>query len=262
VGKIKSKKIKFLSRDSLKLQGTLSVPAAPVQGLMLMVHGITSDRSEWGIFDLLAEEVGKEGIASLRFDFRGHGESALDSQLITLAGILSDVMSAWEELQRRVDADGKCTRRYMVGSSFGGGLAYAAASRDGRFDRVFLVAPVFDYLADIDHCAPKWRHELKRKDSFKYNDLSLGRALANDALYLDPLSGPAVQTTIFHGTADTDVSIKLSRAVAAKQPTFTLEEVKGAGHVMNVPDDFDLEEDQSWDYIRSMVHRIRKAVRA
>lgn len=258
--KAKSRKVKFASRDSLKLHGTLTTPPSPARGLMLMVHGITSDRSEWEIFDLLADEVSKEGVASLRFDFRGHGESRLDEQLITLTGILSDVTSAWDELEGRAGVEGARQKRYIVGSSFGGGLAYAAASRDGRFDRAFLVAPVFDYLADIDHCAPKWRSDLKRKDHFKYNDLALGRGLANEALYFDPLAGPAVATTIFHGTADTDVSIELSRAVAAKHPSVDLVEMKGAGHVMNVPEDYDFEDERSLEYVRTMVERIRKAV--
>ena len=259
MAKIKSKKVKFESLNSLKLHGTLTTPAADAAGLILMVHGITSDRSEWGIFDMVAEEVAKEGIASLRFDFRGHGDSSLKEELITLAGIMSDVTAAWQELERLA---GKADmRRYVLGSSFGGGLAYAAASRDGRFDRAFLIAPVFDYLADIDHCAPKWRSDLKRKDHFKYNHMTLGRALANEALYLDPLAGPAVPTTIFHGTKDTDVAIDLSRAVAARHPGIELVEMKGAGHVMNVPEDYDFENEKSWDYIRSVVGDIRKAVR-
>lgn len=259
MAKVKSKKVKFASLDSLRLHGTLTRPAVDALGLMLMVHGITSDRSEWGIFDMLADEVAKEGVASLRFDFRGHGHSSLNEELITLAGIMSDITAAWQELESAAGAAN--VRRYIVGSSFGGGLAYAAASRDGRFDRAFLVAPVFDYLADIDHCAPKWRSDLKRKDHFKYNHLTLGRALANEALYLEPLAGPAVPTTIFHGTKDTDVVIDLSRAVAARHPGIELVEIKGAGHVMNVPDDYDLENEKSWDYVRSMVGDIRRAVR-
>lgn len=254
----KSRKVKFASRDSLKLHGTLTLPANGVSGLMLMVHGITSDRAEWGIFDMLAKEVAEEGIASLRFDFRGHGQSALDEHLITLSGILSDITSASQELERSVGSSD--VRRYIVGSSFGGGLAYAAAARDGRFDRAFLIAPVFDYLADIDHCAPKWRHDLKRKDHFKYNDLALGRALANEALYFDPLAGPSVPATIFHGTKDTDVVIDLSRAVAARHPAIELVEVKGAGHVMNVPEDYDFEDEKSWDYVRTVVRAIRGAI--
>jgi len=256
--KVKSKKLKFTSRDSLKLHGTLVVPASEVRGVMLMVHGITSDREEWGIFEHLALEVAKEGVASLRFDYRGHGESELDEQLITLSGILSDITSAWQELEKATGAAD--VRRYIVGSSFGAGLAYAAASRDGRFDRAFLIAPVFDYLADIDHCAPKWRHELKRKDQFKYNDLALGRALANEALYFDPLAGPAVPTTIFHGTKDTDVVIDLSRAVAARHPGIDLVEMKGAGHVMNVPEDYDFEDEKSWDYVRDLARSVRGTV--
>ena len=258
--KLKEKKLKFASRDGLRLHGTLAVPSGKLSGIMLMVHGITSERSEWGIFDLVAEEVAKEGVASLRFDFRGHGESVLDTTLITLDGILSDTLAAWDELEVRTGAVGGSVRRYSLGSSYGGGISYAAASRIGRIDRAFLLAPVFDYLVDLEHCAPKWRSDLTRKDHLRYNDLKLGRPLANEAMYFDPLAGEAVQSTIFHGTLDTDVSIDLSRAVAARHPGIELAAVEGAGHVLNVPDDYDLEDERSWEFIRHMAGRIRKRV--
>jgi uncharacterized protein len=255
--KVRSENIKFASRDALKLHGTLSLPSGALTGTMLMVHGITSDRSEWGIFDLIAKEVAADGIASLRFDYRGHGKSNLGQDKISLFGILSDVRSAWVELEKLIDSRG-AKRRFMVGSSFGGGLAYAAASRIGSIDRAFLIAPVFDYLTDIDNCAPKWATELKRKDHFQYNDLALGRPLVNEAFYFDPLSGRPVAATIFHGTRDSDVSIKLSRKVAQEHPTIELIEVKGAGHVMNVPADYELEEEKSWGFISHMAKQIRE----
>lgn len=260
--KVREKKLKFASRDGLKLHGTLATPPpGRLAGMMLMVHGITSDRAEWGIFDMVAAEAAKEGVASLRFDFRGHGESALDTTLITLDGILSDILAAWEELEARVAPGGASVRRYALGSSYGGGLSYAAASRLGTVDHAFLMAPVFDYLVDLDHCAPKWRADLRRKDHIRYNDLKLGRPIANEAMYFEPLAGPAVPATVFHGTLDTDVSIELSRAVASRHRNVELVPVEGAGHVLNVPEDYDLEEEASWDFVRLMIDRIRKRIR-
>lgn len=151
--KIREKKLKFTSRDGLKLHGTLAKPPGKLAGALLMVHGITSDRSEWGIFDMVAQEIAKDGIASLRFDFRGHGESGLDQNLISLGGILSDVLAAWGELEGRLDTEGKPLKRYILGSSYGGGLSYAAASRIGRIDRSFLMAPVFNYMVDFSKTA-------------------------------------------------------------------------------------------------------------
>lgn len=257
---MKEKRLKFASRDGLKLHGTLAKPSGKITGALLMVHGITSDRSEWGIFDKVAEEVAKDGIASLRFDFRGHGDSALEPTMISLGGILSDVLAAWDELERRLDGDGKDLKRYTLGSSYGGGLSYAAASRIGRIDRAFLMAPVFNYMVDLEHCVPKWLWELRRKDHLRYNDLKLGRPLANEAMYFDPLSGPAVPATIFHGTLDTDVSIDLSREIAARHQNVELIPVEGAGHVLNVPDDFDMEDDASWAYVRFMIGQVRKRI--
>lgn len=258
--KLKQKKLKFASRDGLNLHGTLATPPGKVEGALLMVHGITSDRDEWGIFELVAEELAKDGIASLRFDFRGHGESALDQNLISLSGILSDVLAAWDELEGRLDATGRRLGRYTLGSSYGGGLSYAAASRIGRIDRAFMMAPVLNYMTDLENCAPKWLSELKRKDHLRYNDLKLGRPLANEAMYFDPLAGAAVPATIFHGTLDTDVSIDLSRDAAARHPNLELVPVEGAGHVLNVPDDFDLEDDASWGYVRFMIEQVRKRI--
>ena len=258
--KIKSKKVKFASRDGLKLHGTMAVPSCPVTGALLLVHGITSDRSKWGIFDQVANELAKKGIASLRFDYRGHGESSLDEDKISLFGILSDIMSAWAELEKRLEIDGKALKRYIMGSSFGGGLSYAAATHIGRIDRAFLLAPVFNYLIDIENSAPRWHADLKRNDHFRYNDLRLGRALANEAFYFDPLALGTVPTTIFHGTADTDVLIDLSRKVAARHSHIELVPMKGAGHVLNVPDDFDLEQDASWAFIRLMIEQVRKRI--
>lgn len=257
--KVRSMKVKFESRDKLKLHGTLTSPSKKVRGIMLLVHGITSDREEWGIFERLAQVVAADGIACLRFDYRGHGESALDSSKISLAGILTDILSAWDELERRVEP-ANTAMRYIIGSSFGGGLAYAAAGRIGRIKRAFLLAPVFDYLVDIENCAPRWASDLKRKDHFSYNDLRLGRAIVNEAFYFDPLAGPAIPTTIFHGTADTDVSIELSQAIATRQSKVQLIPVEGAGHVLNVPDDLDLEAKESWAIIASMIEQVRKRI--
>jgi uncharacterized protein len=258
--KFSQKKIKFASRDGLALKGTLAIPTGDIVGIMLMVHGITSDRSEWGIFDLVAQEVAKEGIASLRFDYRGHGSSSLDSNMISLSGILSDTIAAWEELESSVESSGDRLKRFTLGSSYGGGLSYAAASRIGCIDHAFLMAPVFDYLTDLENCAPNWLSELKRKDHLRYNDLKLGRPLANEAMYFDPLAGPAVPATIFHGTLDADVLIDLSRDVVATHKHLKLMPFEGAGHVLNVPDDYDLEDDASWDYIRLMIEHIHKMV--
>lgn len=257
--KSKEKKIRFESGDGLKLHGTLSTPKH-IRGLLLCVHGITSDRDEWGIFKRVAEAAVEKELATLRIDFRGHGESSLEEDQITLAGIVSDVVAAWSELES-VGAGSRRLKRFIMGSSFGGGASYAAAGRIGTIDRVFLLAPVFDYLLDIENCAPKWRADLKRKNHFRYNDLKLGRALLNEAFYFDPLAGPKVKTTIFHGTADADVPFELSQAAAARHRHLELVPVEGAGHVLAVPDDLDMEQQASWELVAGMIDDVRRRIR-
>ena len=60
--------------DGLHLSGTLVLPDSAHQAAVL-VHGGGVTREEGGFFTRLAAGLADAGIASLRFDLRGHGES-------------------------------------------------------------------------------------------------------------------------------------------------------------------------------------------
>jgi pimeloyl-ACP methyl ester carboxylesterase len=107
--------------------GTLALPAsdAPVPAV-LMLHGFASMRDEVGdMFKRLAAELGERGIASLRIDFRGWGESAGAMTDSTVSGMVEDAAAAYAVLSTTEGID--AGRIGVLGFSLGGSIAVFAA---------------------------------------------------------------------------------------------------------------------------------------
>ena len=66
-------------------------PDRPTQRAAVLVHGGGVTRGEGGFFMRLAAGLADAGVASLRFDLRGHGESDGRQEELTLATILNDI---------------------------------------------------------------------------------------------------------------------------------------------------------------------------
>lgn len=94
-----------------ELQGVLSLPegAGPFPGVVL-AHGFASSKR---VFRKAARMLAQEGLASLRFDFRGHGESegVLDGY------VFEDVITAVRFLEERPEVESE--RIGLVGHSMG-----------------------------------------------------------------------------------------------------------------------------------------------
>ncbi|WP_321965516.1 alpha/beta hydrolase family protein [Burkholderia cenocepacia] len=121
--------------DGQKISGTLELPdnvqTAPI---LLMLHGFTASRNEWassavkeGLFARCAKVLSKKGVASLRIDFRGSGQSEGKFEDMTVDNEIKDALAALDFLSSRHDIDGQ--RISLVGMSLGGAVATAVASR-------------------------------------------------------------------------------------------------------------------------------------
>lgn len=251
--------IEFASTDGLSLFGSLQQPDGPARGFALFCHGITSDRSEWGIFDQMAEAFAALGLASLRFDFRGHGESALESEKIQLQGLVGDVRAAWSHL-RSLPKFAQLPA-FVVGSSFGGGIAYRTVDEMGSATGAFMLAPVFDYLADISKTAPRWKTQVEKEGVFSYSVLRLSGNIVEEARNFISQDAPAaLPVTVFHGDKDDDVPLESSRSFAASHSRCELVIVEGAGHVIAAPGDFDMENPLSWALVERVIKMILERI--
>lgn len=237
----------FTTPDGLRLSGTLALPDSARQAAVL-VHGGGVTREEGGFFTRLAAGLVQAGVASLRFDLRGHGESEGLQEDLTIAGILSDVRAAIGRLR----AEAGVRRVALLGTSFSGGICgYYAAQHPDDLATLVMLNPLLNYKKRFINDKPYWQdeqisdnagRELLAQGYIAHSPtFRLGRALLNEVFYLRPhsvLADIRAPTLIVHGTKDTFIPVESSRW-AAEQLTaeHQLIEVDGAQHGFAVHDD-------------------------
>ena len=124
-----------------ELAGTLTIPegAGPHPAAILISGSGPQDRDESLMghrpFLVLADHLTRAGVAVLRFDDRGVGESGGDFQSATSADFATDVVAGVEYLLTRAEIDGEAIG--LVGHSEGGLIAPMVASE--RDDVAYLV---------------------------------------------------------------------------------------------------------------------------
>ncbi|MDP3196043.1 S9 family peptidase [Tabrizicola sp.] len=127
--------------------GTLETPAGDPAPVVLLFHGFTGVRDELpvantdeGVFSRTARLLAEQGIASLRIDFRGSGESPGAFADTTFEGQVADGLAALAWLEANPAVDGQ--RLGVIGWSQGGLVATAVAGRSDKPDALVLWAAV------------------------------------------------------------------------------------------------------------------------
>ncbi len=130
--------------DKIKLAGTLTLPKKegryPVAILITGSGPQNRDEELFGHkpFLVLADYLTKHGIAVLRFDDRGIGQSTGNFSKATTFDFASDVEYAVKYLQQRSDINKK--KIGLIGHSEGGIIASIVASKNKHIDFVVLMA--------------------------------------------------------------------------------------------------------------------------
>lgn len=245
---LRSTSTTFRALDGLQLAGTLVTPADATDHGVVLVHGGGVTREEGGFFTRLAAGLGAAGVASLRFDLRGHGESEGRQQEVTLSAHLNDTRVAIDYIR----AEAGLTTVSLVGTSFGGGLcAYYAAKQPDQVTRLVLLNPQLNYKNRYIDQKPYWSNgwldeetaQTLKQDGYISHSPTVkhGRALLNEVFWIRPhqvLGEITAPTLIVHGTEDTFVSIESSRAAVHElTATHKLVEIAGSQHGFAVHDD-------------------------
>ena len=127
--------IEFPNRAGCRLRGMIHEPEAAASNSRRMAapgvvffHGFTGDRMEshW-LFVKCSRALARAGIASLRFDFFGSGESEGEFRQATLESEMADAEDAVDFFRRQPGIDR--ARTGLLGISLGGAIAACLAER-------------------------------------------------------------------------------------------------------------------------------------
>lgn len=143
-----SEEVRVPTPGGYTLVGTLTMPkthSGPVPGAVTITGSGPNDRDEaisgisgYRPFRQVADTLGRRGVAVLRLDDRGFGESGGDASQATTANLADDTRAALAYLRGRRDIDSK--RLFLVGHSEGGIIAPLIAWTDPSIKGIVLLA--------------------------------------------------------------------------------------------------------------------------
>jgi pimeloyl-ACP methyl ester carboxylesterase len=218
--------------DGQNVYGMLHLPdtEAPLHGhpSVLILHGFTGSRtSDHRLLVLLSRSLEGLGIASLRIDFRGSGDSQGDFSEMTVGREMEDTAAAMAYLRQYPGLDPE--RVMLLGFSMGGMVA-ALSSPQVRPHRLALWAPALPEL--WLSALPGGRLPAMVTDQGGW---PLGRAFFQELLRLRPLEavrGWGGEARVFHGDADLtvppEIGVRYAQALGCEAVG-----IPGAGHTFD-----------------------------
>lgn len=234
---MKETALRIASTDGILLDARLTQTEGTPNGMVVLVHGIASEKEEGGLYTRLAASLAEAGFDSLRFDFRGHGQSSGNSADMTIRGETDDLSAAVACARKCCDA-----APGILASSFGTVSAMNFLKESGDIRTLVLWNPVLDLQHTFTRPQMPWgkalfseenRAELERTGLLRLGVHTYGRALFEEMETHFPyrvLEGLSMPVLTVHGDRDEITSYDLSMRYGApngKSETLTL---SGVGH--------------------------------
>jgi len=174
------KHIEIVNIDGFVLRGYLELPEN-AKKVVCMFHGFTGNKTEHnGHFRNLARLLAKKGVASIRMDYHGNGESDGEFYDFSFVNAVDDAKRIIE-YARNLEG---IQEVYVLGFSFGGAVASLVAN-DKNCDKLVLISAAANMPqlsqnkmtswrkldnGNVYYCgfelSPKFADELKDKDMY------------------------------------------------------------------------------------------------
>ncbi len=255
---------------TLVLLGTLALPRDTNSRMPIAVIVAGSgptDRNGNGplvqtdLYAQLARALAERGIATVRYDKRGIGESArtIDHSALMLDDYVNDVLA----VTRAVASDGRYSRIFLIGHSEGAGLVLQAANRGAPVEGVAMLSGIGRKLQHVlhDQFALQTDSATVTKIDSAFARFIRGedvpdappiaapvlvpgyrRLIASMAAY-DPtveIAGARVAVLIVQGAMDVQVDLRDAEALHAARPDATYLTIPAANHVFKAATSRDL----------------------
>lgn len=217
---MKTEEVSFRS-EGQRISGILHLPEGQGYPCLIASHGLQSSKNSEK-YIALGERLAGEGMAMLRFDFRGVGESEGRMEDDTVSRRIVDLRSAIGFVRSH---PGVGNRIGLVGSSLGGYVTLIRGSMEKKISAIVIWATPF-HLDDLGSKKGSEEHPLPREAFFK--DLPKHRLL--------PLLPKVSNCLLIHGEKDEVVPVdqawEIFHSLGAPKEIHVIE---GADHRLTDP---------------------------
>jgi pimeloyl-ACP methyl ester carboxylesterase len=240
-------RLAFRDSEGHTISGILALPQGSTERAAVLCHGFRSNKNSI-TNQTLNTLLGKERIATLRFDFFGHGESQGSFDCIRLTVAVKQALAALDLV-----ASKGYRRIALMGSSFGGLVALLAAARWRHppmtaLTCLALKSPVLDFPEMLEkELGPDGMAEWKATNTIRDSTGGHSPVKLQYAFYQDCLRHAGYKaaksitapTLIVQGDRDEYVPLHQSRCLLdALQAEKRLEILPGADHRFSKREDF------------------------
>lgn len=217
-------------------------------GIVVWLHGISVDCHEYlGMYDDGDQAISEAGFTSVRFDFRGHGESDGEPSDFTVAGQLADIDAVLRYVWDGGPGIPRNAPTHLIATSFGAPSAiFAAEMYRDKIRSLSLLAPVLSYRRTFLQPETEWAATIFSGDAiaaFRKGDrlmldenFEIGPQLFYEMHLIRPdsaLNALRLPTLLIHGEEDSMVPHAVSVEAAVGRPHIQLLSIRGMDHGYN-----------------------------
>jgi len=229
------KEIEFENSHGFILRGYLDLPEN-ADTIVVFLHGFTGNKTEHaGHFRNLSRILSKNGIASMRMDYHGNGESDGEFYDFRFDWAIEDA----ELMIMKAHEIKGIKKVYLLGFSLGGAIASVIAN-DKIIDKLILWSPAGSM---VEHAEQYYERNPKLPNGNAFmGGFELSKMFVDTIKKYDMYQGTKNFTKpvcIIHGEKDISVDISLSVRYNNEYVNSTFHIVNGAGHGYNDADQRD-----------------------
>jgi dipeptidyl aminopeptidase/acylaminoacyl peptidase len=217
---MKIEKVSFKS-EGCRISGILHLPEKENLPCVITSHGLLSSKDSEK-YIALGEQISREGMAMLRFDFRGIGESEGSEEDNTVSKKIADLSAAIDFIR---SYPGLGNRIGLLGSSLGGFLSLMKASMDKKIRAIVIWATPL-HMDDLG--SKKQEEDYPLPPEAFFEDLPKHRLL--------PLLPKVSNGLVIHGEKDELVALDQALGIFySLHPPKEIHVIGGADHRLTDP---------------------------
>jgi hypothetical protein len=172
---MKEEKVEFYNNKNQKLVGLLSLPEKKNPPIVIAIHGFKGTKEYYPFLNNAVKPLTDAGIAVLRIDCRGSGESDLEFKDATIKSESEDVLTAIEHVKNLKNIYSK--RVALIGISMGVAAILLAMKQKPAVKTLVFWGPAWYFKDGSRYDTPEHRKTVKEEGVFYLTQGFTGRKL-------------------------------------------------------------------------------------